>query len=85
VIEKLKEHKDDLQITKLSKYAGRMSTTTIKIFGVIFDLLALDSSYLYERIKTKKSTQWMLVGDKKFNAKWRLYYDEYFDKYQVST
>ncbi|OGJ16273.1 MAG: hypothetical protein A2632_00010 [Candidatus Pacebacteria bacterium RIFCSPHIGHO2_01_FULL_46_16] len=85
VIEKLKEHKDDLHITKLSKYISRMSTTTIKIFGVIFDLLAIDSSYLYEQIKTKQSTQWMLVGDKKFNAKWRLYYDEYFDKYQVST
>jgi len=26
----------------------------------------------------------MLPGDRKFNAKWRLYYDEYFDRYDHS-
>lgn len=85
VIEKLKEHKDSIDTARLDEYLSRMSTTTVKIFGFIFDLLSIDSSHLYEQVKRKKSTQWMLVGDKKFNAKWRLYYDEYFDKYQKSS
>lgn len=82
VIEKLQEHRDSLDMEKMNEYISKMSTTTIKIFGFILDLLHIDSQILYESIKTKQSTHWMLVGDKKFNAKWRLYYDEYFDKYQ---
>jgi len=82
VIEKLQEHKDSLDMENLCEYISKMSTTTIKIFGFILDLLNINSQSLYESMKTKQSTHWMLVGDKKFNAKWRLYYDEYFDKYQ---
>ena len=82
VIEKLKEHRDSLDLIKLNNSISKMSSTTIKIFGFLFDLLHIDSSHLYELTKTKLGTHWMLVGDKKFNAKWRLYYDEYFDKYQ---
>lgn len=85
VIEKLKEHRESLDLARLNEYLGRMSTTTIKIFGFIFDLLGIDSSHLYKQIKKKQSTQWMLADDKKFNAKWRLYYDEYFDKYKRSS
>lgn len=84
VIEKLQEQQESLDIEKLCEYINKMSITTIKIFGFILDLLCIDSNSLYESIKTKHSTHWMLVGDKKFNAKWRLYYDEYFDKYQCT-
>ena len=84
VVEKLQVHQESLNIEKLCEYISKMSTTTIKIFGFILDLLHIDSNTLYESVKTKHSTHWMLVGDKKFNAKWRLYYDEYFDKYQTS-
>ena len=59
-----------------------MSLTTIKTFGLLFDLIGIDSSGLYNQVKLK-GTHLMLSGDTKFNAKWRLYYDEYFDKYQV--
>ena len=82
VIEKLQEHRESLDINKLCEYISRMSTTTIKIFGLILDLLHIDSQILYKSVIIKNSTHWMLVGDKTFNAKWRLYYDEYFDKYQ---
>ena len=84
VIEKLQEHRESLDMEKMCEYVSKMSTTTIKIFGFILDLLHIDSSNLYESMKTRRSTHWMLVGDRKFNAKWRLYYDEYFDKYQFS-
>ena len=60
---------------------GKISLTTVKTFGLLFDLLGIDSSDLYSQVKLK-GTHWMLSHDTKFNAKWRLYYDAYFDKYQ---
>lgn len=83
VIEKLQEHQNSLDIIQLNQYLSKMSFTTIKIFGFVFDLLGINSAQLYKLIKTRQSTHWMLADDKKFNAKWRLYYNDYFDKYQV--
>lgn len=82
VIEKLQEHKSDLDMDRLNDYLSRFSLTTIKIFGLIFDLIGINSDKLYELGKTKHGTHWMLSGDSEFNAKWRLYYRAYFDKYQ---
>lgn len=82
VIEKLQEHKNDLDMAQLNDYLNRFSLTTVKIFGLIFDLIGINSDELYELVKTKHGTHWMLSGDSKFNAKWRLYYRAYFDKYQ---
>ena len=82
VIEKLTEYKNDLDMDRLNEYLSRFSTTTIKVFGLIFDLLGIDSGKLYELINAKHGTNWMLSGDNKFNARWRLYYRDYFDKYK---
>jgi predicted transcriptional regulator of viral defense system len=84
VIEKLVEHKNDLDFARLNGYLLKSSTTTIKIFGLIYDLLGMNSDELCELIKAKPSTNWMLPEDSKFNAKWRLYYNDYFDKYQAA-
>ncbi|MFH0739650.1 MAG: type IV toxin-antitoxin system AbiEi family antitoxin domain-containing protein [bacterium] len=85
VIEKLAEHKHSLDLARLAEYLKEFSQATIKTFGFIFDLLKIDSVDIYRlaenSIKIKHSTHRMLLGDKKFNAKWRLYYDEHFDKY----
>lgn len=84
VIEKLRQNRDSLNMDRLQEYLGKMSITTIKIFGLIFDLLDIDSTSVYGLLKNKRGADWMFTGDKTFNAKWRLYYDEYFDKYQKS-
>jgi len=39
VIEKLQEHKDSLNMARLTDYLTKFSFNTIKIFGLIFDLL----------------------------------------------
>ena len=83
VVEKLSLYKDSLNLKKMIEYLSKMSLTTIKIFGFLFDLLRIDSGNLYSQVRLK-GTHWMLSGDAKFNAKWRLYYDEYFDKYQLA-
>ena len=82
VIEKLRLHQDNITIEKLDDYLSKMSATTIKIYGMLYDLLGIDSSRLYNLIKHKRGTDWMFADDKTFNARWRLYYDEYFDKYR---
>lgn len=87
VIEKLQEHKQDFDFKLLVGYLQSFSQATVKTFGLIFDLLGIDSlsihSLTQKSTKTKYSTHRMIAGDRKFNAKWRLYYDEYFDKYQL--
>ena len=81
VVEKLAQYKSSLDMQKMTAYLRKMSLTTIKTFGFLFDLLEIDSGNLYNQVKLK-GTHVMLSHDAKFNAKWRLYYDEYFDKYQ---
>ncbi len=85
VIEKIINHKQDLDFDRFTEYLAKFSGTTTKIFGLIFDFLGIDSSELYKLVDHQHSTHWMLTGDKKFNAKWRLYYDEYFDQYNKKT
>lgn len=82
VIEKLRLNQDSLDIEKLQKYLEKMSATTIKIFGLIFDLLDIDSTKVYGLLENKRGADRMFARDQTFNAKWRLYYDEYFDRYQ---
>jgi len=82
VVEKLSLYKGSLDLQKMTEYLDKMSLTTIKTFGFLFDLLGINSGDLYNQVKLK-GTHLMLSGDAKFNAKWRLYYDTYFDKYQT--
>jgi predicted transcriptional regulator of viral defense system len=82
VIEKLLDYKTELDFTRLADYLSKFPITTVKIFGVVFDLLGIDSKKLYSLIKPV-GTHWMLPEDTKFNAKWRLYYRADFDKYQT--
>lgn len=81
VIEKLIEHKDGLDLQRLIENLYKFPATTIKIFGLIFDMLKLNSEPIYEMVGSNKTTHFMMADSKMFNAKWRLYYDGYFDKY----
>lgn len=83
VIEKLREHKNDLDFSRLNEYISKLSMTTIKIFGFIFDLLHINSSRLLQLTKRSGGAHRMTADAKIFNAKWRLYCHAYFDKYQA--
>jgi len=82
VIEILQDHKTSLDIALLNQFLCKFSPTTIKIFGLIYDLLNIDSTQLHKLIKNNKSTHWMTPKDQKYNSKWKMYYDPFFDKYQ---
>ncbi|MDY6868272.1 MAG: type IV toxin-antitoxin system AbiEi family antitoxin domain-containing protein [Chloroflexota bacterium] len=83
IIEKLQNYKEDLRVENLIHYASLASQKTVKVFGLTFDLLGWDSQALFQLLSNTRSTHWINAGDKTFNAKWRLYYDTYFDKYQI--
>lgn len=83
VIEKLIAYKNDLDLNRLNSCLSKYSLSTKKSFGLIFDFLGIDSSALHKLIKSKQGVSWMLPGDGKFNAKWRMYYRDYFDKYKT--
>jgi predicted transcriptional regulator of viral defense system len=83
VVEKLSDYRNDLDLIRLNDYLSKFPVTTIKIFGLIFDFLGIDSDGLL-RLVSKRGTHWMIPGDKKFNSKWRLYYSPYFDKYKAT-
>lgn len=85
VIEKIRDHKRDIDIVQLTHDLAPFSIATIKTFGFTLDLLGRDSSALLKLAHEKRGTHRMFAGDKKFNAKWRLYYDSYFDRYQSTT
>lgn len=84
VIEKLQDYEVDLDKARLCGFASAASLKAIKVFGLIFDFLGWNSDQLYQKVEGKRSTHRMKPEDKIFNAKWRLYYDAYFEKYRRS-
>lgn len=75
VREKLQEYPDDFDLEKLTRYISRMSTMTVKIFGLLFDVLNLDSTALYSLVTKTSTTHGTVTDLTNFSIKWRLYYD----------
>ncbi len=74
VLEKLSTYKSEINFSLLNEYAENYSQTTIKILGLLLDILEIDSKDL-EGLINKKSTSRMLKDSDKFSNKWRLYYN----------
>jgi len=81
VIEKLQTQQERLNFSHIVDYLGEASQVTIKTFGLVFDLFGWDSARLYRLVRNRKSTHRIHSNDRTFNARWRLYYDAYLDKY----
>lgn len=80
VLEKLTEHKDDIDLDRLYQYAGKQSVGIKRIAGFLLDKAGINSDRIYNEIKNKRDCSHMVNGASKFNAKWRLYYDKFFDR-----
>ncbi|OGS23489.1 MAG: hypothetical protein A2297_01685 [Elusimicrobia bacterium RIFOXYB2_FULL_48_7] len=79
VLEKLKAYKDDLDLSRFKEYCSRQPVTVKRILGFLFDKAGIDSGFVYDAVKGIHNSSLMAAGSGKFNAKWRLYYDEHFD------
>jgi predicted transcriptional regulator of viral defense system len=76
VFEKLKEHKDAFDLSKMIDYAKAYNLTIQRNLGFLLDAVGVSTDVLYQ-IARKKTTGFskMHRNAKTFNSKWRLYYD----------
>jgi predicted transcriptional regulator of viral defense system len=76
VFEKLKEHKNAFDFSKMINYAKAYNLTTQRNLGFLLDAVGVSTDALHE-IARKKMTGFskMHRTARTFNAKWRLYYD----------
>ncbi len=77
LIEKLKKAKNKIDFRKLFDYAKRFPETTKRKTGFILDLLGIDTKELHKLIN-KKGYSKLTSNSKRFNAKWRIYYEDRF-------
>lgn len=77
LLEKLQKAKGRLDFKKLFSYAQKFPETTKRKVGFILDLLKIDSEELRKSVETKGYSK-LTPNSKKFNAKWRLYYEDRF-------
>jgi len=75
VWEKLSEHRNMIDFSKLISYALKFNLKVIRQTGFFLDLLDVDTKKLHEKVKGKNSYSRMSSSASKFNAKWRLYFD----------
>ncbi len=78
VIEKLKNYQDEIDFKKLISISKDYSLSSKRVLGFILDLVGLDSKVLYNEVKVNKNHSFMTNKSQNFNAKWRLYIDDYF-------
>lgn len=83
LLEKLQKAKDRLDFKKFFNYARKFPETTKRKLGFILDLLKINTEALLESVE-KKGYSKLTSRSNKFNAKWRLYYEDRFAK-QAAT
>jgi predicted transcriptional regulator of viral defense system len=77
IFEKLKEHKDAFDFSKMITYANAYTLTIQRNLGFLLDTIGVSTDALYEIARQKKAGfSNMHAKAKSFNAKWRLYYDD---------
>lgn len=75
VIEKLKTYNHEFELENLIEISKKCSITTQRILGVILDMVGIDSSNLYDIVKSNRNHSRIRSSSKIFNAKWRIYLD----------
>ncbi len=76
MLEKLTKHKDNFDFEKMQNYALRYNMATQRKIGFLLDEIGIDTQKLYNKVKLKNIGYSRFSKDsKKFNSKWRVYYD----------
>ncbi len=75
VWEKLATHKEDIDFNLLKQYAKKFNLDVIRQTGFFLDRLGIDTVDLEKIIHGKTSYSRMTAESKKFDSKWRLYFD----------
>ena len=82
VMEKLRVFTDDIVPERLTEYVLKSNLTTQRIMGFLMDFANLDSSQIFSAVMNRKSVSSISKSENcRYNHKWKLYYDRYFEKY----
>jgi predicted transcriptional regulator of viral defense system len=75
VFEKFKIYKDYIDFIKLQEYALKFGISIQRKIGLLLDELNINTDKLFTNSKIRLGSSRFTKESKKFNAKWRLYYD----------
>ncbi|MCJ7745821.1 MAG: hypothetical protein MUP40_05985 [Actinobacteria bacterium] len=78
VLEKLAEGKDDIDYGRLSSYAERFPLAVQRRLGFLMDLAGVSTEDLHQTVKKRPGYSKLTRTSGKFNAKWRIYYEDRF-------
>lgn len=82
VLEVLRENQHRIEIKKLVEYGLKTNVTARRILGFLMDCVRLDSSALLASIAESQSVSSISDSENNvYNHKWKLYYDQYFEKW----
>jgi predicted transcriptional regulator of viral defense system len=86
IIEILEESGHQVDWGRLGEYLARAPLTVQRIFGFVFDLLGrqVEAESLHGLTKGNTSHSKIAPTSDVFSSRWRLYYDQYFEKYLSS-
>ena len=76
MLEKLTNHKNDFDFEKMQDYALRCNMTIQRKVGFLLDEIGVDTQKLSNKVKLRNiGCSYFSKDSKKFNSKWRIYYD----------
>jgi predicted transcriptional regulator of viral defense system len=77
-LEKLKEAQGGLDLKKLFSYAQKYPVSVKRRLGYLLDLAGIPADNLYKTIRSRRDFSKLTNQSDKFNAKWRIYYEDRF-------
>lgn len=80
LLEKLTEGRSELDFEKLQKYVLKYPLFVKRRLGFLLDLIDVNSDKLHQEVRKKSGYSKLTKNSTKFNAKWRLYYEDRFTK-----
>lgn len=82
VLEKLSEFKSDISHRRLTEYALKANLTSRRILGFLMDYVEMENKEILTSVNNRSSVSFISnTEDSKYNHKWQLYYDRYFERY----
>jgi predicted transcriptional regulator of viral defense system len=82
VLEKLRTFKNDVSHQRLVEYSMQSNLTTRRILGFLMDCADLDTKQLHSSVLNRQSVSAISNSkNTRYNRKWKLYYDQHFEKY----
>lgn len=78
IVEKLKEYKQAINFVRMKEYAVKYGVGFVRKVGFLLDQLSVDTVDLHSQLTGKNGYAKFSADSNKFNAKWRVYFNDKF-------